>query len=162
MRLKVERIKKICPRCGKEFTVGGRSGNLSKIFCSKSCASIGKPGRAFGWKKQELEPTEIATKIDIAWVAGVYEGEGWCSRAKNGQGTGFTTHVGVGQKDEWLLYRLKTLFGGSIYRSAREGKNKDYKSWNIHGSRAREFLERIYPFLSPRRQEKIKAVLVNS
>lgn len=156
-RIKVTRFVKTCPSCGKSFEVGGRDGSVNKVYCSKPCIMKGKQARNYGWRKKSLDATEVPTELDIAWAAGIFEGEGWFTKLKV-----HTELVGVGQmidKSDWLLSRLKALFGGSIYRGSREGKNKHYRSWHIHGSRAREFLMLIYPFLSPYRQEQIKQKL---
>lgn len=155
-KIKVSRFTKVCPSCGSSFIVGGQDGSINKVYCSKPCVMKGKQARNYGWRKKSLDATETPTELDIAWAAGIFEGEGWLNKADH------TELVGVGQmvdKTDWLLTRLKALFGGSIYRSAREGKNKHYRQWHIHGSRAREFLTLVYPFLSPYRQEQIRMKL---
>jgi hypothetical protein len=98
--------------------------------------------------KPGLEATEHPGSLDIAWAAGIYEGEGWVQLNN-------TTRAAVGQKDVWLLERLKALFGGSIY-SAGNGREH---VWAISGSRARGFLFTIYCFLSPRRREQVRKAL---
>lgn len=113
----------------------------------------GKPGRATGWSKPGLEATTHPTTLDIAWAAGIFEGEGWSSSTSGGRPT---THAAVGQKERWLPDRLKALFGGSVYLSARTGV---IHQWHVHGSRARGFLMTVYKFLSPRRQAQVKKVL---
>ena len=156
-RIKVSRFTKICPSCGGSFEVGGRDGSISKAYCSKACVLLGKQSRNYGWRKKSLDATEVPTELDIAWAAGIFEGEGWLTKLK-----AHTELVAVGQmidKSDWLLTRLKALFGGSIYCSGREGKNKNYRAWHIHGGRAREFLAMVYPFLSPYRKEQIEMKL---
>ena len=156
-RIKVVRFTRVCPSCGVSFQVGGRDGSINKVYCSKPCVMKGKQARNYGWRKKELDATETPTGLDIAWAAGIFEGEGWMTKLK-----AHTELVAVGQmidKSDWLLNRLKALFGGSIYRSGREGKNQHYRAWHIHGSRARECLMLVYPFLSPYRQGQIKMKL---
>lgn len=116
----------------------------------------GKPGRATGWSKPGLEATAHPTTLDIAWAAGIFEGEGWSSSTAGGRPT---THAAVGQKERWFLDRLRALFGGSVYLSARIGRNANTHQWHIHGPRARGFLMTIYKFLSPRRQAQLRKVL---
>lgn len=87
---------------------------------------------------------------DIAWAAGVYEGEGSVQIPSKRQRT---VNVQVTQKDPWLCYRLQELFGGRV----RE--NRNYKVWVISGPKARGFLMTIFLFLSPRRKERIKEAL---
>jgi len=156
-KVTVSRFVKVCPSCGQSFVVGGRAGSINKVYCSKPCVMKGKQARNYGWRKKSLDATEVPTELDIAWAAGIFEGEGWATKLK-----AHTELVAVGQmvdKSDWLLIRLKALFGGSIYCSGREGKNKNYRAWHIHGSRAREFLEKIYPFLSPYRKEQVETKL---
>jgi len=81
--------------------------------------------------------------LDIAWAAGIYEGEGCCN--KDGA-------LHVAQKDPWLLLRLQAFFGGSV----TETKGKRCGVWLVSGARARGFAMTIYSLLSPRRQAQIR------
>jgi len=103
-------------------------------------AAVARVGRC----KRGLERTVKPTIRDIAWAAGIYEGEGH-ARADTGQRP--CTHVTVVQKDRWILDRLRQLFGGSIHLNGR-----GMHSWHISGTRARGFLMTIYGFLSLRRR----------
>lgn len=94
---------------------------------------------------------------DIAWAAGVYEGEGSVSHP------GYT-EVTVTQKDRWILDRLKRFFGGRVYYKANHGAGK-YKHhavhrWYLYGASARGFLLTIFSFLSPWRRQQARKVLV--
>ena len=171
--LEVEPELKRCEMCDKEFLTRGlgRPRSTAK-FCSINCATNAKykfgilkggseKGRQVDHENSEffahLRPIQHPTTLDIAWAAGVYEGEGWC-------GKGNTQSAAVGQKERELCDRLRDLFGGYVsdcgtYRTGRyEGQHKGYQ-WVIHGPRARGFLMTIYKFLTKRRQEQIKAVL---
>lgn len=113
--------------------------------------------RAFGNKynlgfcKPGFEAKIHPTSLDIAWAAGIFEGEGHCywQIVK----TSGTQRVRVGQKDSWILYKLKDLFGGSV----RTNNNKWglWYVWDLNGSRARGFLMTIYKFLFPQRKEQV-------
>lgn len=95
----------------------------------------------------ELDATKIPTAIDIAWAAGVYEGEGnvrLCGKTKRGLA------LAVVQKDPEILIRLRDWFGGSIHFQGRV-KNPVH-TWDACGDRARIFIALIYPFLSARRK----------
>lgn len=101
---------------------------------------------------------EHPTNLDIAWAAGIFEGEGWCGRTvryKNGTGTG--TRLSVGQKDRWLLDRLQALFGGTI--SVNHQRFGEFWYWRLSGPRCRGFLMTIYKFLSPRRKAQARNAL---
>jgi len=76
---------------------------------------------------------------DIAWAAGIYEGEG--------NFTGKT--VRVVQKDSWLVYELQRIFGGKVKQY------NGYHQWTMHGWKCRGFILTIFTFLSPRRKAQI-------
>ena len=137
----------ICKGCKKEFV--GRTG---RRWCSKKCwAYFG--GNHIGKCKPGLEAIECPTIADIAWAAGIYEGEGCAMRKQAG--------AVVSQKDPWLLYKMQRLFGGHVGLRHKLEHGQDYEiyQWGITGTRARGFLMTIFSFLSPRRQEQIKISL---
>ena len=90
--------------------------------------------------------------MQIAWAAGLFEGEGSCTRARHG-----SQNVHLGQKDRWVCDRMKALFGGSI--GERQMNGSPFYEWHISGARARGFLMTMFTFLSPRRQEQVTACL---
>lgn len=102
--------------------------------------------------KDGLEPVRKPSVLDIAWAAGIYEGEGSCNTAV-GHKSAFT--VQVTQKDPEFLYKLRDLFGGSV-----KGYNNGgfwINHWRVSGNKARAFLGAIYPMLTSRRKEQIDA-----
>lgn len=90
------------------------------------------------------------TTLDIAWAAGIWEGEGWCGKPTD------SYRVSVVQKDTWLLYKLKDLFGGSI---TVPRPKTNCSEWRIFGPRAHGFLLTIFTFLSPRRRVQVRKML---
>lgn len=98
-------------------------------------------------KQATLSPT----LNQIAWAAGVFEGEGSACWA------GTTPQVRVTQKGIWLLERFQELFGGAIYKT-----HKNCHCWQVNGSRARGFILTIYTYMSPRRKEQLKKCLAPS
>ena len=104
------------------------------------------PGNPRSTRKYLL-PTERVTTLDIAWAAGVYEGEGWIG--------GRSIAVTISQKDRWLLDRLRALFGGHIcsYPDKRDS-TRTYHIWQVGGALASGFIQTIYKFLSPRRRKQ--------
>lgn len=97
----------------------------------------------------------------IAWAAGLYEGEGSCSPNSH-------NHARIGarvvQKDTWVLERLKGLFGGSIgeHRTTLHDRNFMGAVWHVSGPRARGFLMTVYPFLSPWRRSGARTALTRT
>jgi len=83
--------------------------------------------------------------VEIAWAAGVYEGEG-----------NFTGDVArVVQKDKWLPDELQRVFGGKVKPYIRKKDGKRYWHWTLSGQNARGFILTIFTFLSPRRKAQI-------
>ena len=141
---------KTCETCGSQFYQQDLTKLRRQRFCSKKCSRAWqtKTGVHTGreWKTTP-QATESPSVVDLAWAAGIYEGEGSCHSDKR------TSTVAVAQKDTWLLFRLKAMFGGQISR--HKGSRVSY--WTAHGARARGFLYTIYTWLSPRRRRQVEA-----
>lgn len=97
--------------------------------------------------KPELDATKVPTEIDIAWAAGIYEGEGHCRLCGHGKRS---FAAAVVQKDPELLYRLRDWFGGSV-----NSNGAWCNVWDICGDRARVFIALIYKFMTARRKMQI-------
>ena len=156
MSQKKPRERRKCGVCDSPFEVQNNKADFNQRWCSKSCATTaahlrergeGKRDRRLGWMKPGLAPTKHPTNYDIAWAAGIYEGEGSCRTSRGG------VQIHIGQKDEWLCPKLKTLFGGTVAIVQMNGQ--PFYNWSLSGARARGFLMTIYMFLSPRRQEQV-------
>lgn len=87
---------------------------------------------------------------EIAWAAGLFEGEGW-SGAHDTIGH---AHLVIAQKDRWVLDRMAKLFGGRVW-TQRNGMSY----WRVGGARAIGVAFTLFSFLSPRRRQQIKAML---
>lgn len=99
--------------------------------------------------RPELDATKVPTAIDIAWSAGVYEGEGTarlCGRGKR------SLAISVPQLEPEILLRMRDWFGGSV--CAPSGKNPCFV-WHICGDRARIFIALIHSFLSAKRRIQV-------
>lgn len=103
-------------------------------------------------KSRYVEPVKQPSDIDIAWVAGLYEGEGTCWDTSKGQ-----IMCGIYQKDPEILYWCLEMFGGSISQNRHKIPDKVCNIWNLSGDNARMFLQVIYPFMSARRKVQIDA-----
>ena len=92
----------------------------------------------------------VATELETAWAAGVYEGEGSVGKLTK---VVRTQHIQLTQKDRWLCDKLKALYGGSVHFYSYPAKNgrpaRQYHHWSLWGPAAREFLASIYSYLSP-------------
>lgn len=90
-------------------------------------------------------------EIDVAWAAGLFEGEGSIHFA-NGVGTG----VIIQMTDKDVLERMQELFGGKI-AVAYEAKNnwKTCYRWTLGIKEGcEEFVKNIYPYLMSRRKAR--------
>lgn len=108
--------------------------------------------------RKGLDGVRRPTAIDVAWAAGIYEGEGSCTTNHSGTGS-VSFAVTVAQKDPELLYQMRDLFGGKISHYIRTFNKKicPISHWKICGDRARTFIGVIYPFLTTRRKEQIES-----
>ncbi|MEU3452287.1 hypothetical protein ABZ671_01560 [Micromonospora sp. NPDC006766] len=93
----------------------------------------------------------VGADTDIAWLAGILEGEG-C----------FSTGVALRMTDRDVVSRAAGLMGATGVNVAR----REQEHWNdiwytrIYGERARQLAERISPALGARRQRQVEALLV--
>jgi hypothetical protein len=109
--------------------------------------------------KPGLQPRLTPSDLDIAWAAGVYEGEGSCSKGGHGKRS-FV--LSVAQKDPEVLYRLRDLFGGSVreYPNNRGNLatgNQPFTifAWRLCGDGARMFVAMTYSYLTARRKQQV-------
>lgn len=104
--------------------------------------------------------------IQIAWATGIYEGEGTCCRpirASESKATGKTERTlraYVYQKDPEILYRMRDLFGGSIWLDAKHAGKGSH--WHVSGVSAEYFLKSIYSGLTSRRKAQVDTALGRS
>lgn len=105
---------------------------------------------------KSLDATTVPTELDIAYAAGFYDGEGTCY-AKCGK----YAQARVFQKDPEMLYKFRDFFGGNVRpvagHAARGINGGPLFEWAVTGTRAKEFLRKIYPFVSSRRKQQIDA-----
>ena len=122
-------------------------------YCSVLCANTARAVDRI-WALRWSSAVPISTR-EIAWVAGIYEGEGTAHRRRGGN-----SDVRVSQKDNWILLKLRSLFGGSIHHRERVTRSRyGIYTWTITGAQARGFLMTVYAFLSPWRRSQARDAL---
>ena len=84
-------------------------------------------------------------KTDLAYVAGIVDGEGCIYLEHNSKGKSFQLSVSVGSTDAWICEWLKFAFGGCTYEM--KTKNMPMRKWEIRTKQAGQFLESILPYL---------------
>lgn len=100
------------------------------------------------------------TEIDIAWAAGLLEGEGsFITRTKSP-----VLCVTCNMTDLDILERLQSIFGGLIHKNSRTSERykdhwKDAWTWSASGATAKDIMEAVLPYMGKRRSEKITELL---
>lgn len=98
------------------------------------------------------------TAVEIAWVAGFYEGEGWCGPKVGGKGS---LRASIVQNETWPLERIQRIYGGGIYprRTYLNGKWFSGHVLQLSSVPARQLLQDALPHLSPRRRAQAQVAL---
>ena len=100
----------------------------------------------------------VVTSEQIAWFAGLLEGEGCLSFVK---GSGW--RIAVRMTDEDIILRIQAIFGGSVYFEARSKlnpKHKDTWQWQLSNRAAiYKVVTAVYPHMGERRKTKMDAFL---
>lgn len=100
----------------------------------------------------------MATKIEVAWAAGLLEGEGSFLQKANRK----TIVVTCQMTDLDVLQRLQGLFGGAIYVTSKaKPHHKDAWVWCIFGTNAATVMELVKPHMLGRRTARIEKVLAH-
>lgn len=93
------------------------------------------------------------TELDVAWLAGFFEGEGTINKHD----------LRIPQVQRWPLDRVRELFGGCVggpYTwKPPGGPIRVFYLWRVTGYLALGILNEIYPLLSPKRQEQAQPFL---
>jgi intein/homing endonuclease len=99
----------------------------------------------------------MITSLEIAWLAGLIEGEGCILLARSNNRT---PALEIGMTDEDVIERVAKLFKRIHYVQTNSDKSKKiaYKT-TIYGKDAIQWMFTLYPLLGKRRQAKIKEVV---
>lgn len=97
--------------------------------------------------------TQSPSTADLAWAAGFLEGEG--NFGTNRRELSASQVVRATQKNREPLYRLQTLFGGTVAAVRSDG----FGEWRTYGARARGIMLTLFPFLSAWKRTDIKRAL---
>jgi hypothetical protein len=107
-------------------------------------------------------PAFLADSPDarLVWTAGFLDGEGcFYSRPRGGA----VLLVQVVQVQRAPLDWLYAWWGGNLFHpyppSRRRPNQQPIWRWDLHGFAAENLMERLYPLLSPRRQQQVQTAL---
>jgi len=91
-------------------------------------------------------------KTDLAYTAGIIDGEGWISLGRNGGAKGdksISLIVGVENTNEWLIRWLYFAFGGNFHPVRnRTPQRQPIWKWSLSAKKASAFLKLVYPYLN--------------
>lgn len=100
------------------------------------------------------------TPIDLAWIAGLLEGEGYFCINRDGRGLtrGATLQAGCGMTDRDVIHRLHRLIGvGHI--SIEKTTNKPVYRWRCNNTSAYALMILLQPSMGQRRQKTIRHLI---
>ena len=104
------------------------------------------------WHQWGIRPLPNAiSEVDIAWLAGIIDGDGCISVVKVGtkEKRGFRARVVVGNTSFTMIERIYDLVGFGYVNKFKTNNNnhKDVYQWVLQSQRAASFLATVYPYL---------------
>ncbi len=112
--------------------------------------------------------------LDIRYVAGLFDGEGWitiCVMPITSMGSGhrytdkyvrYQMFVGLGMNYHPLIAKICDQFGGAVHRNdsahKKSANNRICYSWRLSSNKAAEFLKQILPYLQVKDEEAKLAI----
>ncbi len=97
------------------------------------------------------------TEIELAYLAGIFDGEGSIFIVKRAMGLRKTRHslvVALGMCNEYIPNLFKGYFGGSVQpRVFLDSKYQDSWQWKLYTREALNFLETLLPYLRVKKAE---------
>lgn len=105
---------------------------------------------------REVSPRETSA-LDIAWLAGLLEGEG--NVAINGR----SLTIRVKMTDHDVVLRAATILGGPMYTDPviRSGKTKPTWTAQVKGALAAGWAMTLYPWFGQRRREQVRRAIAH-
>ena len=107
----------------------------------------------------------FGSDIEIAWAAGLFEGEGWATwnTRKHGQ---YMAYLGVRMTDKDVLQTFHKIVGerGTICEPKDKTFPSNYKKtyqWGAQGKTAVEIATILYPYMHERRKTRFREVFGN-
>ena len=100
-------------------------------------------------------------KIDCAYAAGIFDGEGCIHITRNNRGS-YALIVTVGNNNEWLVKWLQFAFGGYIGTHVSTLSRRPCFQWQLSANKAVEFLQAIMPYLRIKKPQAELAIQFQS
>jgi hypothetical protein len=113
------------------------------------------------------EKTMSISKVNLAWVAGLFEGEGSFDVKISKRKTYHNEYLRMqlSSTDEDVIEKLYSYVGvGTVHGPYANCRNdglerKSYWHWTVSGSKALILAQKLLPFLGKRRTEKLEELL---
>ena len=105
-------------------------------------------------------PVLSMSEADIAWLAGLLEGEG--SFFMTGRGDYYYPTIVVSMTDRDVVERVSRMFGTGIYAQKQDKRYPNAKigyRTQTTGHKAAGLMEQLLPWMGERRSQKIKELL---
>jgi hypothetical protein len=105
-------------------------------------------------------------ELDIAWAAGLYEGEGWCelTYSTTVPEAARRARICVGSTDRDVLAKLEKIFGGTVIDKNRGADAlphwKQAWTWRLASiADVVDAIKRMWPYLASRRRGQLQPIL---
>lgn len=93
-------------------------------------------------------------KTDLAYVAGLFDGEGSVSIVKGTKANNYHLQISLGSTDEWICQSLKMMFGGSVSLKNKASEHiHACWQWSMGSRQAYNMLLLILPYLHIKRPQ---------
>lgn len=126
----------------------------SRDTCACGESKVKKATKCILCKNGPVPTPNEMTPAEIAWVAGLLEGEGCWSRRSQGR-NGWD--IKLSMSDEDVVYRLQGVTGvGTVNKGTSREGHKDMWDWTVSKKEHREWLTGlVYPWMGTRRKARI-------
>lgn len=95
---------------------------------------------------------KMTTDLEIAWFAGLFEGEGsFVFTSKKPKG------ISICMTDEDIILKVQKIFGGNVYLANRNNQKVHWKQaylWHLNKNEALPIIKQILPYLGERRSQR--------
>ncbi len=108
-----------------------------------------------------MDTRSMTWREELAWAAGVFDGEGCFSSARDKATSRPRTHLAIGQTETTMLRRVQRAFGFGAVRGpyGGHGRNKPYFQFIVNTfEEAQAALAMMWPFLGEPKRRQASAV----
>lgn len=138
-RRRSQRVEKVCPTCGKTFSVPP-SYSAAYTYCSMAC--------------RFHPPTREQSPYDLAYLAGIFDGEGCIIISPGPQ---HQIRMDVTNTHRGVIDWLRDTFGGRVQATKRGQYRRIYR-WGASHRRAVALLKFLLPYLHVKKEQAELAI----